>query len=293
VIGPAAGFFGYTLANVLFLTGLWRYSALQAGLALTIGPVVAVAVAGPASRLAQRIGPRPVLVAGGPGASVRAVRATEVIAVGRADFTELLHASPALSLALNRSLGDQLSHARAPVSTARPRPTTMALIALDARILLPRLAARLGAALQAHTSVAVLSGAEVPVPAEPGEAAALYGPLLDRAEAGHDLVLLVGGSDLQREPWTKFCLQQADRILAVTAGGPIPPELGKYPELRGCDLVSYDAAPGELDGWAAALDPVESHLILLGSENTSEAARRHADLVIRPRAEGVGLFEFQ
>ena len=64
VIG-AAGFYGYTLSNVLFLTGLWRYSVLQAGLALTAGPVVAVAVAGPASRLAQRIGPRPVLVAGG------------------------------------------------------------------------------------------------------------------------------------------------------------------------------------------------------------------------------------
>jgi len=63
VIG-AAGYYGYTLSNVLFLTGVWRYSVLQAGLALTIGPVVAVVVAGPASRLAQRIGPRPVLVGG-------------------------------------------------------------------------------------------------------------------------------------------------------------------------------------------------------------------------------------
>src|SRR5208282_4251385 len=64
VIG-AAGFYGYTLANVLFLTSVWRYSVLHAGLALTVGPLVAVAVAGPASRLTQRIGPRPVLVAGG------------------------------------------------------------------------------------------------------------------------------------------------------------------------------------------------------------------------------------
>ena len=64
VIG-AAGFYGYTLSNVLFLTGVWRYSVLQAGLALTIGPVVAVVVAGPTSRLVQRIGPRPVLVVGG------------------------------------------------------------------------------------------------------------------------------------------------------------------------------------------------------------------------------------
>ena len=35
-----------------------------------------------------------------------------------------------------------------------------------------------------------------------------------------------------------------------------------------------------------------TRLLLLGSQNTSEAARRHADLVIRPYAEGVGLLEF-
>jgi EmrB/QacA subfamily drug resistance transporter len=515
IIG-AAGFYGYTLANVLFLTGVWRYSVLQAGLALTVGPLVAVAVAGPASRLAQRIGPRPVLVAGGlfwggavlwfvervgttpdfagqwlpgmvllgigagtafpnlsgtavasapgrsfatatgmnsvarqvgaalgvaivvaiigtptpaaahavfqhawtfgaiclcvaglgclfvghvkagqaaPGdaargdaaravlteagpqgalrsprprprhvvalgtgdpaapraesaaeflartplfsgvdpelveqlaatsrtrrlatgkwlfrerdlgdemyvvragrlevvdegadavireyrrgdalgelslltgsprsASVRAARATEVIAVDQADFTELLRSSPALSSALNRSLSRRLQDARASASTARPQPATVALIALDGRIPVWRLATRLGAALQAHLSVAMLGGTEVPAAAVPGEPAAIYGPLLDRAEAGHDLVLLVGGSALH-EPWTKFCLQQADRILAVTGGGPVPFALGNYPELQGCDLVAYDAAPGALAGWAAALDPAGSHLI--------------------------------
>ena len=61
----AAGFFGYTLANVLFLTGVWHYSELEAGLALTPGPLVTAAVAGPASRLVLRVGYRPVLVAGG------------------------------------------------------------------------------------------------------------------------------------------------------------------------------------------------------------------------------------
>ena len=33
-------------------------------------------------------------------------------------------------------------------------------------------------------------------------------------------------------------------------------------------------------------------MLLLGSSNTSDAARRHADMVIKPRAEGVGLLEF-
>jgi NTE family protein len=193
-------------------------------------------------------------------ASVRAARATEVIAVEQADFTELLHASPALSAALNRSLSRRLQDTRTSASTARPRPATVALIALDGRVPLGRLAAWLGAALQAHLSVAVLGGAERGASAAPGEPVGVYGPLLDRAEAGHDLVLLAGGSGLH-EPWTKFCLQQADRILAVTSGGPVPPAVGHYPELQACDLVAYEAAPGALDGWAAALDPAGSHLI--------------------------------
>jgi NTE family protein len=201
------------------------------------------------------------LLTGAPrSASVRAARATEVIAVGQADFTEVLHRSPALSLALNRSLSRRLQHTRTPASPARPRPGTVALIALDARIPLWRIASLLGAALDTHLLVAVLGGAEAPGVAAPAEPAAVYGPRLDRAEAAHDMVLLVGGPDLS-EPWTRFCLQHADRILAVTAGGPVPPPLSHDPDLQGCDLVAYDTAPGTLVGWAAALDPAGSHLI--------------------------------
>jgi NTE family protein len=63
----AAGFYAYTLCNVLFLTGVWRYSILTAGLALTPGPFTAMAVAGPASRVVERVGHRALLV---PGALV-------------------------------------------------------------------------------------------------------------------------------------------------------------------------------------------------------------------------------
>jgi len=193
-------------------------------------------------------------------ASVRAVRATEVIAVDHADFTELLHRSPAVSRALNRSLSRRLQHTRASGATARPRPKTVALIAVDGRIRPWRLADRLGAALRTHLSVEVLGGTEVPGIAAAADPAAVYGPLLDRAEAAHDLVLLVGGLALD-EPWTRFCLQQADRILALTAGGPVPQALSQYPELQACDLVAYDAGPGALAGWAAALDPAGTHVI--------------------------------
>jgi EmrB/QacA subfamily drug resistance transporter len=60
----AMGFFAMLLSNILFLTGIWRYSILTAGLAITPGPLVVAIVAGPAGRVASRIGFRPVLLAG-------------------------------------------------------------------------------------------------------------------------------------------------------------------------------------------------------------------------------------
>ena len=44
---------------------MWHYSIMRAGLAVTPGPLVVAAVAGPAGKLASRIGFRPVIMAGG------------------------------------------------------------------------------------------------------------------------------------------------------------------------------------------------------------------------------------
>jgi EmrB/QacA subfamily drug resistance transporter len=60
----AMGFFSMLLGNILFLTGVWHYSILRAGLAVTPGPLVVAAVSGPAGKMAARRGFRPVLVAG-------------------------------------------------------------------------------------------------------------------------------------------------------------------------------------------------------------------------------------
>ena len=64
VVLYAMGFYAMLLSNVLFLTGVWHYSILRAGLAITPGPLVVAAVSGPAGRLAARVGFRAVLVAG-------------------------------------------------------------------------------------------------------------------------------------------------------------------------------------------------------------------------------------
>ncbi len=56
---------------------------------------------------------------------------------------------------------------------------------------------------------------------------------------------------------------------------------------------SLAGAPnGERPARIPSLGETLTRVLLLGSSNTSEAARRHADLVIKPRAEGVGLLEF-
>ncbi len=60
----ASGFFAMLLGNILFLTEVWNYSIMQAGLAVTPGPVVVAIIAGPAGKLAGRVGFRPVLLVG-------------------------------------------------------------------------------------------------------------------------------------------------------------------------------------------------------------------------------------
>src|SRR5262249_11535346 len=156
-----------------------------------------------------------------------------------------------LSLALNRQLAEQLRVSAAPAPTARPRPATIALVALDEGAPLTALAERIFDALGEMLPTARLDGSEVPAPASGVEPARVYGPLLDRAESGHELVLLVANSVRSSDPWTEFCLQQADRILAVSAGiGAQGSALSaaRHAALRGCDLVAYDVAPGALAG---------------------------------------------
>jgi EmrB/QacA subfamily drug resistance transporter len=58
------GFFAMLLGNILFLTGVWHYSILRAGLSVTPGPLVVAAVSGPAGKVANKYGFRLVLIVG-------------------------------------------------------------------------------------------------------------------------------------------------------------------------------------------------------------------------------------
>jgi EmrB/QacA subfamily drug resistance transporter len=60
----SAAFYGMLLCNILFLTSVWGYSVLVAGLATTPPSLIAAAVAGPGGKLAERYGHRAVAVPG-------------------------------------------------------------------------------------------------------------------------------------------------------------------------------------------------------------------------------------
>jgi EmrB/QacA subfamily drug resistance transporter len=54
----ALGFYAFLLGNVLFLTGVWHYSVLTAGFALTPGPLMAAVGAVAGGRLSDQLGQR-------------------------------------------------------------------------------------------------------------------------------------------------------------------------------------------------------------------------------------------
>ncbi len=60
----SAGFYGMLLCHVLFLTTVWGYTVLDAGLAMSVAPLVAGAVAGLSGRATDRFGPRSLAIPG-------------------------------------------------------------------------------------------------------------------------------------------------------------------------------------------------------------------------------------
>src|SRR3954447_19419215 len=61
----ALGFYAVLLTNILFLTGVWGYSTLHAGIAVTPGPLMAALSSVLAGRAIDRHGPRAAAVPGG------------------------------------------------------------------------------------------------------------------------------------------------------------------------------------------------------------------------------------
>ena len=220
-------------------------------------------------------------------ASVRTLRACELVAIERIEFERLLSEEPAISVALSRGLAAQLRDVRAPAPSRRPLPTTVAVIGLDSRADPVRLARALAQAL--GSGCAMLDGSEAAL-SDDASTASVYAPLIDQAERSHDLVVLSAGSITESGPWSEFSLAQADRILAVAPGGVDRARLATaaIDGLRGCDLVAQDVALGSggVAEIAEALSPLESHRL---SDATYDADVARIGRRLTGRALGIVL----
>jgi NTE family protein len=197
------------------------------------------------------LGELALLQEGRRSASVRAVRDTWLVTLGRFDFEALMRSSPDFALALTRNLGGQLAASGAAAPDPAP-PDVIAVVGIHDAAWAPEIADTLERELARYGSVARLGyDADRPVRDFP--------LALDRAEHANDRVLLVGAATAPGEPWTDFCLREADLTLAVTHGAPALGWLEHKHALKGCELL---ATAGEVsEGVIAALEPRQVQVV--------------------------------
>lgn len=200
-------------------------------------------------------------------ASVRARRDSTLIELAREQFELLIRGAPDFALALTRSMGAQIAANQRPVERETP-PSTIAVVGLHAGAPTATVVQRLAAGLARHGTVAILR-------VDAGQSGADYPATLDRAEHGHDRVLLAGGTGGDDDAaWTAFCLGEADVVVAVTEGNPDPHWLRRQAALQGCELI---AVGRDLDERVIdAITPRELHVC-----NGEESLQRTIEVTAR------------
>jgi NTE family protein len=213
------------------------------------------------------LGELALLQEGRRSASVRAVRDTWLVVLGRGDFEALMRNSPDFALDLTRNIGGQLAASRSSAPDPSP-PDVIAVVGIHDAAWAPEIADTLERELARYGSVARLGY-------DTDRAVHDFPLALDRAEHAHDRVLLVGAATAPGEPWTDFCLREADAIVAVTHGAPALGWLEQRSALKGCELL---ATAGEVtEGVIEALQPREVQVVpggVAGLEHALEATAR-------------------
>ena len=127
---------------------------------------------------------------------------------------------------------------------------TLAVVPLTAETgaVAPRFAHELCEALAGHGRAALLTA--------PVDGNVATPDVVDAHERDHDHVVLLADMPSSRNSWTELCLRQADRVLALTSGGPVPNWIYWHPQLRSSDLVFVDRGDGiGVSEWTTALVP--------------------------------------
>jgi CRP-like cAMP-binding protein len=188
--------------------------------------------------------------------SARARGDVDLFELGRPQFEALIQEALSFALGLTRAMGSQLAASRTPVAGATP-PQTVAVVGLDRAVAVQKVAERLANALAAHGSVARLRRGDDNLPvatmARTGE-----GPVI-----AVDVTGRMGPFARSRRPGIERMGRPLRRALTGT-DAPVP-----------------------------RLGETIMRTLTVGSIDTVAAARLHADLVIAPDVEGIGLMEWQ
>ena len=221
------------------------------------------------NRVMRELGPGAVLgelalLTGEPrSAGVRARRDSTLLEVPREAFSQLLDDEPAAAHAVLTQVAGQLRTAGAPQTIERPTPPlVIAVIGLHDGTHASQLAASLLARLRTHLTV-VAPG----VVDQQG---------LERAERGHDRVLLVADGD--DSDWRDRCVRQADAVVLVASSDADPAALAaRLP--RGATmpdvvLVGPDPGAARRVEWVATTDAWQLTVI---DDVTADGVRALAD----------------
>ena len=210
-------------------------------------------------------------------ASVRARRDSELIKLSRAQFEALVAEAPSFALGLTRSMGAQLAANRSPVFATKP-PHTVAVLGLDRAAPAPEAGSILAEALRAHGSVAELRG-------EADRDASEMVEMLDRVEGTQDRVVLIGDATVPGQPWTDFCLREAELVIACSGGAPDRRWIENPAALHGCELVTVGGRIDESSARAIAPREIQA----LGAADQLDRAMEVTARRLAGRAVGLVL----
>ena len=183
----------------------------------------------------EMLGELALLMGGARTTSARASRDCELTRLSRVQFEKLVLGSPPFALGLLQAMATQVSSHRAPPSQATA-PGTIAVVALDPAAPAARIGAELTSAIATRKSVEELKP-------DPGRDESTFRDLLKRTEARMQQVVLTASCDAG-DPWTRFCLREADVTIAVSTGAPATDWLSNPKNLQGCELIMIDAPLG-------------------------------------------------
>lgn len=174
------------------------------------------------------VGELALLLGGTRSMAVRADRDSELLEISRASFEAVLFESPEFAVGLMRAIGRQLASIPSPAVAPEP-PHGIAIVALEQSAPAADVSAALVRGLGELGLVTTLSAT--------ADSPEIWSARLSHAETDNDHVILDAVAAPCGDPWTDFCLREADVTLAITTGRPDRAWLERAELLRGCHLL--------------------------------------------------------